>query len=248
MHPQIVGSSPKEIHYFDNDENYKKGNSWYLNHFEKKKSGKLLEATPRYLYPEYVPKRVFDYNPNIKLIIILRNPTERAFSAWNMYSQMVKEDQKVNRWKKQSELDSSHKMYEIYVKNGFTSFEEAISAELDYFDKKKNLIEPSLVKRGLYKQQIENWLKLFPKNQFYITSTSSLKNNLEENLQLLLKFIGVDEYQWESHQLNPHHKRNYESSINIEFQEKLNDFYTKQNKGLEDLIKNMYQPKGLCLE
>src|SRR5262245_63776564 len=42
------------------------------------------DCTPSYIYHEPAMQRIWNYNPKIKLLILLRNPVERAFAHWNM--------------------------------------------------------------------------------------------------------------------------------------------------------------------
>ncbi|MEQ8464899.1 MAG: sulfotransferase domain-containing protein [Coleofasciculus sp. E1-EBD-02] len=73
---------------FDNPENYSKGFGWYLGHFPSKlrKGNKLtFEDSPSYLYYEHIPQLIKQDLGNIKMIAILRNPVDRAYSAWQMY-------------------------------------------------------------------------------------------------------------------------------------------------------------------
>jgi len=88
QHPQIFMSRPKEIHYFDREENYAKGPAWYEAHFEQADPARHLaigEATPNYsavgLHPE-IPGRMHAYLPDLRLIYIVRDPIERIRSQW----------------------------------------------------------------------------------------------------------------------------------------------------------------------
>ena len=85
LHPSISLSLTKEVHFFDNHENYKKGINWSKNFF--KKGNKINgEITPDYMIYNFVPKRIFEtLGENIKLIFLLRNPSQRAFSQFNFY-------------------------------------------------------------------------------------------------------------------------------------------------------------------
>jgi len=75
----------KELHYFDKFENYSKGAGFYQSYFDHV-SEELVwgECTPIYCYWHGVLEKIYHYNPDIKLIMLLRNPIERAFSHWNM--------------------------------------------------------------------------------------------------------------------------------------------------------------------
>ena len=86
QHPQLFSSNYKEIRYFSHDEHYALGESWYRAHFPKTADvpdGALVfEASPDYLFYPDAPGRMADLRPDIKLIALLRNPTERAISHY----------------------------------------------------------------------------------------------------------------------------------------------------------------------
>ncbi|MCI5059497.1 MAG: sulfotransferase [Alphaproteobacteria bacterium] len=86
-HPQIfVPKSRKEIHFFD--EYFDKGGDWYLKWFEGAQSHKAIgEITPNYIYDEKVAKRIKQYLPDMKFIVMLRHPVRRAYSHYQMLFQ-----------------------------------------------------------------------------------------------------------------------------------------------------------------
>ena len=92
-HPEIF-LPPNELHYFDLDQNYKKGLDWYRKQFnDKPKDAKSVgEKTPDYLWTNRphqnkinIAERIHQLDPDLKLIIILRNPVKRAISAYNHF-------------------------------------------------------------------------------------------------------------------------------------------------------------------
>lgn len=86
QHPQLFSSNYKEIRYFSHDERYSLGESWYRAHFPKTRNiahGSLVfEASPDYLFYPSASVRMANLLPDIKLIALLRNPTERALSHY----------------------------------------------------------------------------------------------------------------------------------------------------------------------
>ncbi|MGZ8918140.1 MAG: sulfotransferase family protein [Methylobacter sp.] len=85
-HPQIQPTKVKELHYFNCEARYKNGIEFYRSFFQLDTESKLLfDASPGYLNNANAPKRIYAHNPNVKIIILLRDPVERAYSAWNMY-------------------------------------------------------------------------------------------------------------------------------------------------------------------
>lgn len=87
-HPEICMANHKEIHYFDREKYFlyqKPDYRQYHEFFNPNQNHKVLgETTPLYMYWYTAPRRNWEYNSNMKLILILRNPIERAYSHWNM--------------------------------------------------------------------------------------------------------------------------------------------------------------------
>ena len=83
LHPEIFIPKEKEVHFFDL--NYEKGIEYYKSRFEAAKGELAIgEKTPEYLYVKKVPALMKRHLPDIKLIVILRNPVDRLYSRyWN---------------------------------------------------------------------------------------------------------------------------------------------------------------------
>jgi hypothetical protein len=83
-HRQIRMSWVKEVHYFDN--NFHKGDFWYRSHFPidtRSTNGYLVgEASPYYLAHPHAPARISKLLPSARLIVLLRNPRDRAISHY----------------------------------------------------------------------------------------------------------------------------------------------------------------------
>lgn len=78
-HPQIVGSEPKELNYFT--ANYDRGDKWYENQFADAPQEFIRgECSPTYFFSGDAAKRAHTYNPDLRLIVVLRDPVARAFS------------------------------------------------------------------------------------------------------------------------------------------------------------------------
>ncbi|TSA02037.1 MAG: hypothetical protein D4R76_08275 [Methylococcus sp.] len=76
----------KELNFFDRDHRYGDGKDFSPLHrwFLLAPKGALLgEATPTYLMNPHCFSRIYDYNPDIKVVALLRSPVRRAYSAWN---------------------------------------------------------------------------------------------------------------------------------------------------------------------
>jgi hypothetical protein len=78
----------KEVHFFDDESPFENGSPDevpYHEAFSPTDPAQLLgESTPAYMYWTDALRRIWRYNPAMKLILLLRNPIERAYSHWNM--------------------------------------------------------------------------------------------------------------------------------------------------------------------
>ncbi|HEU6447549.1 MAG TPA: sulfotransferase domain-containing protein [Verrucomicrobiae bacterium] len=90
-HPQIGMCRVKEAHFFNNDDFFQGSKPLYEKYHEQYTEvwlRKILgEATPNYMSSPRAARRLYEYNPEMKLIFSLRNPVSRAFSHWNMNRQ-----------------------------------------------------------------------------------------------------------------------------------------------------------------
>lgn len=168
QHPQILSSLRKEVHFFDggldpNINNFQKGEPWYRAHFPKKsinikKCQKIFEASPLYLFNPLCAKRISELIPNVKLILLLRNPTERAISHY------------FHERRRNTEFLSIHDALQKEEKRLKSIIDEA-----DY--KNPKFINFSYKQRGLYKIQLERYLYYFDWDQFLIMSSEDFFRN-----------------------------------------------------------------------
>jgi len=185
-HPKIIPALQKEIHFFDI--NFNKGIQWYQSHFQQNSFFSLLyytkkfkdcitcEASPYYIYHPHVPKRISKIIPDVKLIALLRNPIERAFS---------------------------HYHHEVKLGIEKISFEDAIKEEPKRLNGElKKMLEDefyysfnhqnfSYLERGIYIEQLENWEKFFPKKQILILSSEEFYSNPDKICNDVFDFLGL---------------------------------------------------------
>lgn len=97
QHPDIfIAKSPitNELHFFSREDRWDRGAAWYTGHFYRKYCLQG-EKCPEYLFLSKCHERMSQIIPNAKLLILLRNPTDRAYSQWNHYNQMY---HRTKRW------------------------------------------------------------------------------------------------------------------------------------------------------
>lgn len=79
-HPEVRGALTKEIHFFD--DRYQRGLDWYRGFFPAAAAKVVGEATPGYLFHPHAVRRIAEDMPRSRLIVLLRDPVQRAFSQY----------------------------------------------------------------------------------------------------------------------------------------------------------------------
>lgn len=178
-HPNILPASIKEVNFFQYTTNSK--TSFYRTHFPIKQQNLITgEASTQYLVHQLVPKRIHNLLPSVKLILLLRDPVERAYSEFNY---MINLGAQIS-----------------------TNFEDAIESELKRINIEKehpefvienyNYFQPcfSYLRHGIYINHISNWLKYFPKEQLLILNTKDLSNNFDNLMDKTFDFLNLPKY------------------------------------------------------
>ncbi|HRN40607.1 MAG TPA: sulfotransferase [Vicingus sp.] len=248
-HKKIIGGV-KEKNFFSHPYLFLKGLDWYYSLFHSKKiyfdilsKNYYVDASPSYLPSKEVAKRIHSYNPNAKIIVMMRNPIDRAFSAWNMYKQMnlLSDDEKESLIRKfilgqtDEEKDKFVAMINLTV---FPTFEEMVEQELH--DIKNNIQPyPGILKRGIYHEQIEKYHALFSHNQFFYICSEEFKKNKTGILIELFDFLSLENVV-STEKLEDKHKREYQNKMSPEIRENLKIFYEPYNQKLFSLINKTY--------
>jgi hypothetical protein len=169
-HPQIQMARLKETHFFDDEKHHWEAPDYdKLDAYFPRRDDRLRgEATPITLYWRPAIRRLYQYNPDIKLILLLRNPVERAFSHWRMayskgrdtmhFSDAVREGR--DRMQSQAEVEGLHR----------------------YF---------SYVERGLYGQQLAYLLDYFPRQQIHCEVSEEFFGDQAATLRRLATFLAI---------------------------------------------------------
>lgn len=226
QHSKLVGSLKKEVQYFNRDEFYlNKPLSQYHSFFPSKlslqKDQLVYEATPDYIFHHKVAERIYRYNPNIKMIAVFRDPALRCFSGWTMYHHNFRPD---NAWSRLHEPRSFRECIEAEIKD--------IDA-IDYYSFHK-----AYVKRGLYAEQLERYLKYFKREQFLFLEQKEIKNDLEGTTRKVCDFLGVP-FESLSLKIENTGKVNSIDQYPKEIAE-LKEFYAPHNEKLFELIGTRY--------
>jgi hypothetical protein len=161
QHPDVLPPLGKESHYFDI--RYARGLRWYRGRFpyaHRLARGSLtLDASPYYLMHPLVPQRVEQVLPGIKLVALLRNPIDRAFSH---YQHAVRDRRESLTFAEAIEKEPERMAGE----------EERLRSEPDYYS--YNHRHYSYLRRGAYVEQLRRWGEHFPRSQLLVLQSERL--------------------------------------------------------------------------
>ena len=142
-HPEI-GKPPSGLHFFSKEENYRKGIGWYEEQLSKYSDRRILgEFSVSYTYPhvyERVAARIHRHYPQAKIICMVRNPVERAYSDYLRSVSRSELDKNVS-FEKAIELDSdfiARGSYGQILESYFRCFSDAQLLVMFYGDLKAN--------------------------------------------------------------------------------------------------------------
>ena len=168
-HPNITMGDQQEMHFFDDDEKFAGANDYDLlhRHFPRVARSTIAgECTPSYLYWKPAAERIWQYNPKIKLLVLLRNPIDRAFAHWNM-----------QRFKGREPLDFLEAVKEEKIRiAGAPPIEARRFAYVD---------------RGLYAQQLERFFQFFPREQVKVVKFENFQTQQRETRDSIFSFLGL---------------------------------------------------------
>ncbi len=167
--PAIGLPDAKELHFFD-DEARDWSNPDYADYharFDWSRPAIQGEATPIYIYWPGALERIRAYHPAIRLVLMLRDPVERAWSHWRM---------------EQARGVETHD-FAWCVRTGRRRL----------FDGQPwgHHREYSYVERGYYGAQVEHLLSLFPRDQLLVLQAELLRTDPAEALSRLSAFLGA---------------------------------------------------------
>ena len=189
-HPAIASASQKELHYWSTE--YKLGKLWYRSNFPIKlfrhhffkRNWKLTgEASPTYLFYPMVAGRMKKVLPDVKLIVILRNPIDRAYSH---YHHTLRNNNET-----------------LSFENAIKLEEERLAGERERLIKDPNFVPRhyrahSYLARGIYADQLEDWFRHYNRKHFLILTTEDFHKNPQRTLDQVFDFLEVPHFQTEN--------------------------------------------------
>ena len=170
LHPEVKPSYVKEIHYYN--QHYTNGLKWYRSHFPigsiKRSKRKFItgEASTMYLHHEETPLRLREDCPDIKLILVLRNPVDRAISHYHHRIRTGRETRDME-----------------------TAFREALErARSDNFVPGS---ETDFLAYGRYVSYLQHWMSIYPKEQILVLQAEALFTDPRSAFERVSEFLQI---------------------------------------------------------
>lgn len=163
QHPGVFLPPCKEVHYFSL--HAEKPASWYEEHYKNAKNGqKRGDITPFYLFHPKAPERIYKLLPQANLIVLLRDPIERALSQYFHAKR--------------------NKFEPLELSDALTAEKQRLESGSEY-----SLQKHSYVARSRYLEQITRYEMLFPSKQILILKSENLFENTISTWQQIQKFL-----------------------------------------------------------
>lgn len=182
QHPDIFMPQTKENHYFVNDEFYCQGEAYLEALYRDAKGERCLGgADVDAMHYPYATTRLHAYNPQMKIIAVLRNPIDRAYSAYWFARRNGTED--------------------------CETFEEGLAKEDDRkrHGTERERVELAYLTRGEYARQIKPYMELFGCDSVRVILSEDLFGQPEDTVLALMKWLDV---RWSVENIDIHERVN----------------------------------------
>lgn len=227
QHPDVAPALDKEIHFFDH--HFARGIDWYRTNFasswyldySKRWHGRHIitgEASPYYFFHPHAPERIASTLPTVKLIAMLRNPVNRAFSHYH------------------HEVEAGRER--LSFEDAFRAEPERLAGEIDKIMqdphyKSFNHIHFSYLSRGIYVDQLQAWKRHFPDEQMLILNSERFFADPAAGTRQVIQFLGLPDVQ-----IRDFHARNTRSysRMNPRIRKYLIDYFAPYNQKLYELV------------
>lgn len=220
-HPNVLPGYKKEVKFFDG--NYQKGLDWYRYNFPfesqmNDSQAQTGEASPTYVFHPLVPRRIKESLPNVKLILLLRDPVSRAYSHYQgnvrrghetlSFQQAIEQEQhRLEGEREKIIADQSYPMYRYIVF--------------------------SYLARGIYIDQVRAWFQSFPRQQMLILKSEAFFRDPTNTYNQVLKFLGLPD--WQLDDFDIFNIGSYEK-MDPQLEDSLKAYFSPYNQELYELI------------
>ena len=158
--------------------------------------------------------------PDIKLIVILRNPVDRAYSDYNQFKHHI--NKKIS-FEKAIDMSKERCLKEKKQPTKYSNL------DFNSYAHPQN----SLLARGMHADQLENWFKYYNRKQFLFLSAEDFHKNTQETLDHVFSFLGLSQFKID----NPkrYNIGNYKK-MNEDTRKSLIEYFKPHNERLYKLL------------
>ena len=215
-HPGVAPAFVKEVHFFDN--RFEKGPGWYRAHFPLGGSKVTGESSPYYLFHPHAPRRAFATVPGARLIVLLRNPIERAISQYHHQVRMGLETLSF-----EAALDKEARE--------LAGEQERMEADEGYHSPLHQAY--SYLARGIYVDQLGAWLRYYEREQMLILRSEDLYADPPATLARTTAFLGLPAWSPDSY---PRYNRGDYAELSAAMRRRLGDYFEPHNQRLYEFL------------
>lgn len=219
-HSKLRAAFNKEVHYFDR--NSERGLAWYRAFFPLRASmgdGVITgEATPYYLFHPRCPEIVAKTLKDVRLIVLLRDPVERAFSHYQWAAGRGREGLSFEAALEAEEARLAGEHEKILADPGYVSFAHQVF---------------SYRARGEYAPQLERWIEKFDRASILVLKSESLFASPRDTVAEVLRFLDLS---YEDLGPLPHRNKGAKSPMDDRTRAELRAHFEPHNRRLCDLL------------
>jgi hypothetical protein len=226
-HRGVAPVERKELHFFDRG--YHRGIEWYKSHFllrgEKfyrrhlrRRRWLAGEATPLYLFHPLAPERIKRTLPEAKLIVLLRNPVDRAYSH---YQHQVRAGKERLSFAEAIEREPERLRGEIEKMRADGSYDGVSYRRFSY------------LARGRYAEQLRVWFGLFAREQMLVLNSEELFQNPSQTVARTLEFLKLPAKQSRRY---PTYNEGRYARMDAKMRQQLIEYFRPHNQALYDLL------------
>ncbi|MHC5936470.1 sulfotransferase domain-containing protein, partial [Nostoc sp.] len=160
----------------------------------------------------YASEQLAQVFPHTKLILLLRNPIDRAISNYHMQVRLGRQN---------------------------SPLETVLLSELDFINTHSeaewldSMIRSNSIFRGLYLRHLQQWLQYFPRDKFLILRSEDFFINPAKTVDQTFQFLGVESHQLSSY---PIQNQGYYEAAPLSIRQALSDFFQPHNQALEQFL------------
>jgi hypothetical protein len=222
QHPYVEPAARKEVHFFDTQ--FDRGMSWYRSHFPSpamREGRKVLtgESSPYYLYHPHAAVRAGEVVPQAKLIALLRNPVDRAYSH---YHKRVKGKPEALRFEDAIEAEAQRLRGEREQMLADESYESLTYQTFSYLS------------RGIYVDQLMEWRRYFGQGQILVLKSEDFFAEPRETFGAVLEFLGLPA--WEPDTYGHRNSGSYQQKMRSVTRRRLEGYFEPHNRRLYDYL------------